>query len=79
MNSTVPPALLETGAGTICRIDYGGPVGRMNLRVPIGSMERILANLYLHYVLDLWVDQWRRKKATNGHEAGNGGYRPRKV
>jgi RNA-directed DNA polymerase len=23
-----------------------------------------LANLYLHYVLDLWVDQWRRKKAT---------------
>jgi RNA-directed DNA polymerase len=24
----------------------------------------ILANLYLHYVLDFWVDQWRRKKAT---------------
>jgi RNA-directed DNA polymerase len=24
----------------------------------------ILANLYLHYVLDLWVDQWRRKYAT---------------
>ena len=24
----------------------------------------ILANLYLHYVLDLWVDQWRRKKAA---------------
>ena len=24
----------------------------------------ILANLYLHYVLDLWVDQWRRKEAT---------------
>ncbi len=23
-----------------------------------------LANLYLHYVLDLWVDQWRRKEAT---------------
>ena len=23
----------------------------------------ILANLYLHYALDLWVDQWRRKKA----------------
>src|SRR5713226_1300928 len=21
----------------------------------------VLANLYLHYVLDLWVDQWRRK------------------
>jgi len=24
----------------------------------------ILANLYLHYTLDLWVDQWRRKNAT---------------
>lgn len=24
----------------------------------------ILANLYLHYVLDLWVDQWRRKQAA---------------
>jgi RNA-directed DNA polymerase len=23
----------------------------------------ILANLYLHYALDLWVNQWRRKKA----------------
>jgi len=23
----------------------------------------ILANLYLHYALDLWVDQWRRKEA----------------
>ena len=23
----------------------------------------ILANLYLHYVLDLWVEQWRRKQA----------------
>ena len=24
----------------------------------------ILANLYLHYALDLWVNQWRRKEAT---------------
>jgi RNA-directed DNA polymerase len=24
----------------------------------------LLANLYLHYVLDLWVDRWRRKEAT---------------
>jgi len=24
----------------------------------------ILANLYLHYVLDVWVDQWRRKQAS---------------
>jgi hypothetical protein len=26
----------------------------------------ILANLYLHQVLDLWAHQWRRKKATGG-------------
>jgi group II intron reverse transcriptase/maturase len=24
----------------------------------------VLANLYLHYVLDLWANQWRQKKAT---------------
>jgi group II intron reverse transcriptase/maturase len=27
-----------------------------------GSVSPLLANIYLHYVLDLWADQWRRKK-----------------
>jgi len=32
---------------------------------PQGSViSPVLANLYLHHVLDLWVNQWRRKKAT---------------
>jgi retron-type reverse transcriptase len=32
---------------------------------PQGSViSPILANVYLHYVLDLWVDRWRRKKAV---------------
>jgi RNA-directed DNA polymerase len=28
-----------------------------------GSISPLLANLYLHYVLDLWADQWRRTRA----------------
>lgn len=28
-----------------------------------GNISPLLANIYLHYVLDLWVDQWRRKQA----------------
>jgi len=28
-----------------------------------GVISPILANLHLHYVLDLWVDQWRKKQA----------------
>lgn len=28
-----------------------------------GSISPLLANIYLHYVLDLWADQWRKKEA----------------
>ncbi len=28
-----------------------------------GSISPLLANIYLHYVLDLWVDLWRRRHA----------------
>jgi len=28
-----------------------------------GSISPLLANLYLHYVFDLWIRQWRRKQA----------------
>ena len=28
-----------------------------------GSISPLLANIYLHYVLDLWVRQWRKKQA----------------
>jgi len=28
-----------------------------------GSISPLLANIYLHYVFDLWVHQWRQKKA----------------
>jgi group II intron reverse transcriptase/maturase len=28
-----------------------------------GSVSPLLANLYLHYVFDLWIQRWRRKQA----------------
>jgi len=29
-----------------------------------GSISPLLANIYLHYVFDLWADQWRQKHAA---------------
>src|SRR5712692_2488828 len=29
-----------------------------------GSASPLLANIYLHYVFDLWVQQWRKRRAT---------------
>jgi len=28
-----------------------------------GSISPLLANIYLHYVLDLWIEQWRKTRA----------------
>ena len=45
--------VLEDGKRT--RVTEGTPQG--------GSASPLLANLYLHYVFDLWVQAWRRKQA----------------
>ena len=45
--------VLEEGAVT--HNEEGVPQG--------GSISPLLANVYLHYVLDLWADQWRSKHA----------------
>jgi RNA-directed DNA polymerase len=45
--------VLEEGKRT--RVEEGTPQG--------GSASPLLANLYLHYVFDLWVQAWRRKHA----------------
>jgi RNA-directed DNA polymerase len=41
--------------GKRIRVKEGTPQG--------GSASPLLANLYLHYVFDLWVQAWRRKQA----------------
>jgi RNA-directed DNA polymerase len=45
--------VLEDGKRT--RVEEGTPQG--------GSASPLLANVYLHYVFDLWVQAWRRKQA----------------
>jgi group II intron reverse transcriptase/maturase len=41
--------------GKRIRVEEGTPQG--------GSASPLLANVYLHYVFDLWVQSWRRKRA----------------
>ena len=45
--------VLEKGKRT--RVEEGSPQG--------GSASPLLANIYLHYVFDLWVQAWRKKCA----------------
>jgi RNA-directed DNA polymerase len=45
--------VIEDGTWTAC--DEGTPQG--------ASISPLLANVYLHYVLDLWAHHWRRRRA----------------
>src|SRR6266699_2132033 len=45
--------VIEDGTWTAC--DQGSPQG--------ASASPLLANVYLHYVLDLWADWWRKRHA----------------
>src|SRR5216117_4212648 len=52
------PKWLNAGVleeGTRTRSEVGAVQG--------GSISPLLANLYLHYVFDLWVQRWRKKQA----------------
>src|SRR6202021_3311957 len=41
--------------GTRTFVEAGSPQG--------GSASPLLANIYIHYVFDLWVQAWRKKRA----------------
>ena len=43
--------------------DHGGGWPRASKTVQGGSISPLLANLYLHYVFDLWVARWRKQQA----------------
>lgn len=45
--------VMEEGRRTV--VEEGTPQG--------GSVSPLLANIYLHYVFDLWADRWRRRTA----------------
>jgi group II intron reverse transcriptase/maturase len=42
--------------GEVTQSEAGTPQG--------ATISPLLANIYLHYVLDLWADRWRRREAT---------------
>ena len=46
-------------------VSEDGQWSRIDVGVPQGAVASpLLANVYLHYVFDLWVQQWRTKFAT---------------
>ena len=44
-----------------------GQWSKTTVGTPQGAViSPLLANIYLHYALDLWVEKWREKQAQGG-------------
>ena len=52
-NDVLNAGVMEEGRWTESR--EGTPQG--------ATASPLLANLYLHYIFDLWIQQWRKKRA----------------
>ena len=45
-------------------VSEDGEWSKTEVGTPQGAViSPLLANVYLHYVLDLWVNQWRKREA----------------
>ena len=60
-----PRVLRLITSGYKAGVSEDGEWSRTEIGTPQGAViSPLLANIYLHYVFDLWVQQWRTRHAT---------------
>ena len=53
-------------------VSEDGEWSETKVGTPQGAViSPLLANVYLHYVFDLWVEVWREKVAQGRHDCGS--------
>ena len=65
-SATLGPAMIASWSWLKAGVSEDGQWSETKLRYAAGAVvSPLLANVYLHYVFDLWVEVWR-KKVANG-------------